>query len=105
MADLYVGLMSGTSMDGIDAVLVSFGGASVDILAKHSQPYPQDLQDALLAAIREPLDVELDQSGELDRRVGECFSEAARVVIENSGVSPEDIVAVGSQHRSRACGF
>jgi len=107
MADFYVGLMSGTSMDGIDAVLVNFGGASVDIHAQHSQPYPQDLQDALLAAIREPLDVELDQSGELDRRVGECFGEAARIVIENGGVNPVDVVAVGShgqtlRHRPNA---
>jgi len=96
MSDYYVGLMSGTSMDGIDAALVSFGGASVDIHATHSEPYPQDLRDALLTAIREPLDVVLDPSGELDRRVGECFLDAALAVIEESGVSRREIVAIGS---------
>ena len=96
MSDFYVGLMSGTSMDGIDAVLVSFGDASIDIHATHSEPYPHDLKDALLAAIREPLDVELDPSGELDRKVGECFRDAARVAIAKSGVSRQKILAIGS---------
>ena len=96
MSDYYVGLMSGTSMDGIDAVLVSFGDANVDIHATHSEPYPQALKDALLTAIREPLDVELDPSGELDRKVGECFLDAALTVIEKGGVTPREIVAIGS---------
>jgi anhydro-N-acetylmuramic acid kinase len=96
MSGLYVGLMSGTSMDGIDAVLVSFDGAGVVIHAKHSQPYAEDLQDALLAAIRKPLDVQLDPSGELDRRVGECFRDAALAVVDKSGVNGKDIIAIGS---------
>ena len=96
MSDYYVGLMSGTSMDGIDAALVSFGDASVAIHATHSELYPQDLQDALLIAIREPLDLELDTSGELDRRVGECFRDAALAVIDKSKVSRQEIVAIGS---------
>ncbi len=96
MSDYYVGLMSGTSMDGIDAALVSFGDRSVAIHATHSEPYPQDLQDALLIAIREALDLELDTSGELDRRVGECFRDAALAVIDKSKVSRQEIVAIGS---------
>ncbi len=96
MSDYYVGLMSGTSMDGIDAALVSFGDANVDIHATHSEPYPKDLQDALLTAIREPLDVALDPSGELDRKVGECFRDAALAVIDKSGIARQEIVAIGS---------
>jgi anhydro-N-acetylmuramic acid kinase len=48
MTEYFVGLMSGTSMDGIDAVLVSFGDAAVEIHATHSQPYPAPLRDALI---------------------------------------------------------
>jgi anhydro-N-acetylmuramic acid kinase len=96
MSGFYVGLMSGTSMDGIDAVLVSFDGTGVVIRAKHSQPYAKKLKSALLAAIREPLDVQLDPSGELDRQVGECFRDAALAVIDKSGVDGKDIIAIGS---------
>jgi anhydro-N-acetylmuramic acid kinase len=96
MSDFYVGLMSGTSMDGIDAAIVSFDCPGIAIQATHSQPYADELKDELLAAIRAPLDVQLDPSGELDRRVGECFRDAALAVIDKSGVSLKDIIAIGS---------
>jgi anhydro-N-acetylmuramic acid kinase len=88
--------MSGTSMDGIDAVLVSFGDRNLTIHATHTGHYPQELRAALLAAIREPLDVPLDPTGNLDRRVGECFRDAARAVIEAAHIDKADIVAIGS---------
>lgn len=96
MNELYVGLMSGTSMDAIDAALVSFSNDGVDILATHSEPYPQDLQRALLAAIRQPLSEELDTSGELHRRVGACFRDAALKVIADGGADGRRIRAIGS---------
>ncbi len=96
MTDYYVGLMSGTSMDGIDAVVAGFGESSVDILATYSYPYPAPLRDALLDAAREPLGVELDPTGDLHKRVGECFRDAALKVIGDSGVTRDDIVAIGS---------
>ncbi len=96
MRDFYVGLMSGTSMDGIDAALVNFGEASVEIVATHIEPYPSPLKNELLTAIRLPLDVELDVSGALHREVGECFLKAARTVIELSGVDPKRVRAIGS---------
>jgi anhydro-N-acetylmuramic acid kinase len=94
--DYYVGLISGTSMDSIDAVVVRFGDASVEILGTHSEFYSDALKGALLAAIREPLHVELDPSGDLNRRVGESFSVAAKTVIEKSGVDNASIIAIGS---------
>jgi len=96
MSGFYVGLMSGTSMDGIDAALVSFDNVGVVIQATHSQPYTEELKDELLTAIRAPLDVPLDPSGELDRRVGESFRDAALALISKSDVTLKDIVAIGS---------
>ena len=96
MSTAYVGLMSGTSMDGIDAALVSFGDRTVKVHATLSSPYPEELKSELLHAARLPLDVKLDEAGTLNRRVGECFSATALAVIEKSDVDRDDIVAIGS---------
>ncbi len=96
MADLYIGLISGTSMDGIDAVLVSFQGSGVQVQATHNEPYPQTLKDSLLTAIRLPLDREPDASGELHRLVGISFRDAANAVIAKCGGNKAHIKAIGS---------
>ena len=88
--------MSGTSMDGIDAALVRFSDSNVDILATQSKPYPEDLRQKLLTAIRQPLYEELDSSGELHDRVGACFRDAATELIANSGADSRHIRAIGS---------
>ena len=44
--------MSGTSMDGIDAIVADFDDAGVTVHATHTEPYPPELRDALLIAIR-----------------------------------------------------
>ena len=96
MTDYYVGLISGTSMDGIDAVVAGFSESGVNIVATRSQPYPDDLRSALLTAIREPLSVELDVSGELHRQVGNCFCDAALAIMKISDVDTRKICGIGS---------
>ena len=96
MTAKYVGLMSGTSMDGIDAVLVSFGDRDVEVHATHSHAYNATLKEELLAAARKPLDVEPDPSGDLNRQVGECFRDAANAVIDIGGAASGDVTAIGS---------
>jgi len=104
---LFVGLMSGTSMDGIDAALVSFGDHSCRILATQAVPYPAALRDSLLIASRKPVECTVDRIGQLDRWVGECFRDAARRLLDKSGSSPADVTAIGShgqtlRHQPRA---
>ncbi len=96
MNSLYIGLMSGTSMDGIDAVLVEFGNRRCQIIATLSQEYPDELRTALIAATREPEQCTIDTFGRLDNWVGESFRDAALKLISESKTDVEHIVAIGS---------
>jgi anhydro-N-acetylmuramic acid kinase len=96
MSDLYIGLMSGTSMDGIDAAIVRFADAGMDLLAARSLPYPERLREQLLAARRDAGLRTAADVPRLDRAVGECFRDAARTVLDAAGVDPAHIVAIGS---------
>jgi anhydro-N-acetylmuramic acid kinase len=93
---LYIGLMSGTSMDGIDAALVRFGDHQCDILKTQSTCYPHELQNALLDATRMPQNCTVDDIGTLDHWVGECFRDAASTLITKAGIKRSDVTAIGS---------
>ena len=89
-----MGLMSGTSMDGIDAVLVSFDGQAVEIHASEILNYPDNVRHRLLAVSQNQGSP--DEIGELDTLVGSLFADAACRAIEASGLSPTSIRAIGS---------
>ncbi len=95
-AELYVGLMSGTSVDGIDAVVARFGEQAVNLVATHTHPYPASLRLRLLDAIREPDSTTIDDIGSFETLVGEAFRDAALAVIDASGQRRSDIKAIGS---------
>ncbi len=94
--DPYIGLISGTSMDGIDAVLASFAGQRVDCRVATSFPYPAELRETLVDVSRHPDACSLDELGVLDRQVGACFRDAALALLEQAGISPTDVAAIGS---------
>jgi anhydro-N-acetylmuramic acid kinase len=96
MNSLYIGLMSGTSMDGIDAVLIEFGNRRCQLVATLSHEYPDELRTALVAATREPGQCTIDTFGHLDNWVGESFRDAALKLISESKTDVEQIVAIGS---------
>lgn len=104
---LYIGLMSGTSMDGIDAGLFDIGDRRCDTVATHSIPYPEALRARLLAASRNPDLCTIDEIGELDTWTGREFARAAEELIGNSKAARSRIRAIGShgqtlRHRPRA---
>ncbi len=104
--DAWIGLMSGTSMDGIDAVLVSFDGQAVHIHGSQTLNYPDDFRHRLLAVSQNQGTP--DEVGELDTLTGTLFAEAACQVIEATGVPKSAIRAIGSHGqtiRHRPSGF
>lgn len=103
----YIGLMSGTSVDGIDAVLVSIAGPGrFNILATHQHRFPVQIRTAI-QSLMPPGDNELERAGELDMQLGQLFAEAVHMLLEKSGKTAQDIRAIGShgqtiRHRPRA---
>jgi len=96
MGDLYIGLMSGTSMDGIDAALVELGDASLRVLQTCDFPYPAALREQLLDAISVPLDRDIENIAALDQQTGACFRDAAVALLDAAGVVPAAVAAIGS---------
>lgn len=72
----FIGLMSGTSMDAIDAVLVEFSDAGLKLLATHTHPFPEETKRQLEQCISQRVH-DIHQLGELDVMIGRLFAEAA----------------------------
>ena len=93
--ELYIGLMSGTSMDGIDAVLVDFSGAQPELISTHSHRWPDDIQQALIAA-REIPDEQFSSLSSLDLQTAEIFADACFELLKKSSHQAQDIIAIGN---------
>jgi anhydro-N-acetylmuramic acid kinase len=92
---LFIGLMSGTSMDGIDAVVVDFSSNSPHLLASHQEPIPNKLQKTL-RQLAQPGDDGIDQVGAADIEIGRLLAKAVNNLLHSSGLSSDDIIAIGS---------
>jgi anhydro-N-acetylmuramic acid kinase len=95
MRDLYIGLMSGTSADGIDAALVDFNSATPLLVAHHFTEFSSDLRERILA-LNHPGHDEINRLGELDHILGKAFADAANTLLAKSGIATSDIRAIGS---------
>jgi anhydro-N-acetylmuramic acid kinase len=93
---LYAGLMSGTSVDGVDAVVLEIVAAGFQVRAAIHTEYPPALAARLQSAISSPQSCHLDELGELDAAVGDAFAAAAMQLLEFSGFSAAQIRAIGS---------
>lgn len=95
----YIGLMSGTSMDGVDAVLCDISGDAFgyqcQTLAAYSFPYPDELLTALNALCIKG-DNELNTLAIADRLVAEVFADAVHALLAQENLSASDITAIGS---------
>lgn len=92
----YLGLMSGTSADGVDAVVVEIGAArEFRLLATHHLGYADAIRMRALGLIASGHD-ELHRAAELDVTLGRLFADAAYAVLASAGLAAHELRAIGS---------
>lgn len=93
-SELIVGLMSGTSLDGADAVLVDFASGTPHVRATAHFPYSADLRRELLGLHVSGSD-ELHRTAMLGQRLARIYADAVFRVLAHAGVSAGEIRAIG----------
>ncbi len=96
---LVVGLISGTSVDGVDAVLVNVSGVpprlNWQLLEFVSVPFASEIRDRVFTAFN-PETSRVDELCQLNVKLGQVFAQASLQVIEKAGLSPRQVDLIGS---------
>ncbi|MCG2574962.1 anhydro-N-acetylmuramic acid kinase [Acinetobacter sp. ME22] len=93
MSDIYIGVMTGTSMDGVDIVAASFD--PLQLHATLTVPFDPDLQDQLMA-LTLPDDNEIDRMGKADVALATMIGQGINQLIEKNQLDRKKIIAIGS---------
>lgn len=93
--ELYIGLISGTSADGIDAALCRFDPAP-ELLGGLTWSYPAAVREAIVSLSQSNAETKLDSLGELDHDIALSFAAAANALLEKAGVAASRVRAIGS---------
>jgi len=93
--DLFVGLMSGTSVDAVDAALLRCRPEAIELLATREQPIPETIREQVQRLSHTGPD-EIERLGRLDRQMGRLFAEAASTLLNEANLDGLKVRAIGS---------
>ncbi len=96
MRPLFIGLISGTSIDGVDAALMDCSGAQPRLAATRKGEYSVDLAARLREAAQSSGECELAEAAALDAEVAAVFADAALALLGDAGCGPDQVEAIGS---------
>jgi anhydro-N-acetylmuramic acid kinase len=92
---LFIGLMSGTSLDGVDGVLADFSGAQPRVLAHHATPFESTLKQELLA-LNTPSDNELHRAALAAICLVRVYAQTVQALLADTHTSANDVCAIGA---------
>ncbi|MBI1942880.1 MAG: anhydro-N-acetylmuramic acid kinase [Betaproteobacteria bacterium] len=92
--ELYLGLMSGTSLDGVDAVLADLAGARPQLLAHAHRPFEARLRRELLA-LNSPADNELERAALAGNDLARSYAAAVAALLAQAGIPAAEMRAIG----------
>lgn len=92
---LYIGILSGTSMDAIDATLVDFSKKAPVVVMAHSLNFPSSLRETI-KNMTDNRHCDIRTLGKADTALGQLFANCCTALIKKSGVDRSQIIAIGS---------
>lgn len=90
---LYIGLMSGTSLDGVDGALADFDGAAITTRGAAYIAFPPALRADLLA-LQAPGDNELEREAAAANQLARHYADCVAALLADAGLAPADVAAV-----------
>jgi anhydro-N-acetylmuramic acid kinase len=96
MGGLFIGLMSGTSLDGVDGVLINASGPPpIQVLSHAHAPFPDGLRQQFLALHTPAID-ELHQTQKAGLALARLYADVVAELLRLSGVTAGDVKAIGA---------
>ena len=100
--EYYIGLMSGTSVDGIDAGLYELSGKQPQVIDFYYQPYSSEVKQKIHQLCKHHQTISLQDYGQLDTQLGELFAESSLTLLNKAKIDAKDVQAIGS-HGQTLC--
>ena len=93
-AIFYIGQMSGTSLDGVDTVLINLADGQFSLIAQHHLAFPSSLKEQVLEVCNGTSN-ELHQCAIISNALSQLYAQGVNAVLAQSDISPKQVSALG----------